>query len=544
MIQTFTWSEFGYRRLPTTLQSAEAKRLVQSLGQIAGYEIKDGCWIRQPGRVREAKAKSFEKVAEFHSNSNDAGSFDFLSEYSSWLSRLQADGPLTPTCYASPEDLIEVLQREEEIGHEEPWHLLKAYGNILALSPNVQQLGELLRQFVLPSFFRRYPQGRLILIRHRANFISMASAMRSLYTSAQIPVSEWKNAGITDFGTLRDWHSADPYAIAIAILQLCQFLWYPYVVGVTMGPFGLVALFILEPPAEFQPPRFPRDWFAYLSHAGEFGTQRRNLFDALQDFDGPEYWQFAHRRPLQDVPEITDRVDFVDWLIGRLNSWLFNLCDVANFTVNQHPDADIDPIGAFEHFLTLDRIVRRLVAVASSVSIGDAKTMTFEMADLLATLKKRFEGGQDAQHFKTLFNPDLGLKMISDRLSRIPGVGTNHCKMASFAYSELNNTVIDSVRIRSKVSDHGVLVRNSDLSNEREEDHATFVANVVRALRNGHHGYFTEEDYSRRPSRYLSLVTGNVSDSLVVLPSLWFLAYLSDPQMLGWEPLSIGKYAE
>jgi len=236
---------------------------------------------------------------------------------------------------------------------------------------------------------------------------------------------------------------------------------------------------------------------------------------------------------------------FTEWLIPTLDRWIFNLCDVANYTVDNNPLSEIDGLSAYEHFMTVERLVARIVDVATSTEVGQAKTVVFEIADLVAQLQERFLGPPTAgARFKDLFNPDVAIPLFSPALKQIPGVGQELATQLEQTYSELQKFVITSVWIKGKVTQNGVLVKDSKLASENEESFGAFTGNVLRALRNGHHGYFTDQDdKQKRPSRYLALVTGEVPDSLVVLPALWFFAYLVDPRLFGWSPMSIGGYA-
>ncbi|MBD3676520.1 MAG: hypothetical protein HUJ26_23665, partial [Planctomycetaceae bacterium] len=216
-----------------------------------------------------------------------------------------------------------------------------------------------------------------------------------------------------------------------------------------------------------------------------------------------------------------------------------------NFCPNPNEPYESDPVFAFEHLLSIERVVRRLVCLAKSRDMGVAKTTAYEVCDILSSLKNRFKNGppsQEAELFKEFWNPKLGAEMISESLKGIPGVGDSLAKMSNDCYDELRKVVIESVWYKQKVTNTGVLVKKKNLIDEVEESQDVFVANVMRALRNGHHGYFTEGEKQKRPSRYLSLVTGETPDSMIQLPMLWFLAYLADPKILDWEPLQIGGY--
>ena len=104
--------------------------------------------------------------------------------------------------------------------------------------------------------------------------------------------------------------------------------------------------------------------------------------------------------------------------------------------------------------------------------------------------------------------------------------------------------MVDSVWIKSKVTATAVKVRNKTLEWEQDEDHDTFVANALRAVRNAHHGYFTDGDKkNRRPSRYLFMLNGDLPIEITVLPSIWFLALVADPErFISWKTLGIGKF--
>jgi hypothetical protein len=111
-------------------------------------------------------------------------------------------------------------------------------------------------------------------------------------------------------------------------------------------------------------------------------------------------------------------------------------------------------------------------------------------------------------------------------------------------YSHLESTVIDSMYVGSKVAPTGgILVENRLGTGDVEETRAEFTANVVRALRNAHHGYFTELDRSRRPSRYLALVTGDLPETFSYLGVLFGIGMLADPEaMIRWRTIPVGLY--
>ncbi len=332
----------------------------------------------------------------------------------------------------------------------------------------------------------------------------------------------------------RPWH----------LFHFANYLWYPFVSGFTAGQPGLQFLFLFDPPARIERPPFPADWLAILAHAAAFGEEALDVRDIFRGVDHPAHQKRAHGRLLHtEHAGMGDMVAFWRWFVPAVDALLYNVADAANFTVHGNPEADIDARFAFEHLLTMERVVKRTIASMCVTEVGSAKAAVFEIADLFDTLSKRFcNTATDTEFFKTLFNPSTGLSLIQSRLSGIPGIGDRLAKIAEMVYGQLRDTVLDSIWMRSKATAAGIAVRDRHLHTEIVESPDEFVANVMRAYRNGHHGYFTDSDPQNRPSRYLWMVDGNVPYSITALPALWLLAYIADPGLIGWKPLAIASY--
>lgn len=86
--------------------------------------------------------------------------------------------------------------------------------------------------------------------------------------------------------------------------------------------------------------------------------------------------------------------------------------------------------------------------------------------------------------------------------------------------------------------------KKKDMSKEEMISRPDFVAELMRAYRNAHHGYFSAADErNKRPSRYLFLADGDLPAEIMALPALWWLAYVADPSMVGWKYLPIDRFA-
>ena len=122
--------------------------------------------------------------------------------------------------------------------------------------------------------------------------------------------------------------------------------------------------------------------------------------------------------------------------------------------------------------------------------------------------------------------------------------GPELSELAGHLYRRIEDTVINSIWLKSKVKPRGVMIRKkTDLSQEELVPRPAFVAALMRAYRNAHHGYFTAGDEpNKRPSRFLFLADGDLPAEITALPALWWLAYLADPGMVGWNRLPIDKF--
>lgn len=313
------------------------------------------------------------------------------------------------------------------------------------------------------------------------------------------------------------------------------------IAGFRGGPPGLDFLFLFEPAELYTPVPYPRNWLAPASTAASFGREQVDLLAVIQDYKGPAGMHAAHQRyQFAKGYTVGEKLDLLRWYIERINRLLYQLADVTNFTEGLDPEAAIDPVFGFEHHMTVDRLVRKTLLSMSLEDAGTARFMVFEVAELYDTLSHLFRGTGSTEFFKDLFHPVEGPALLRDRLTLLPApFGQDLPALADQLYQKIQQTVIESVWLRTKVTASHVQVRDKAMAAESPEPHADFVAELMRCYRNGHHGYFTAADKQNRPSRFLYLVDGNLPVELSALPALWWLAYLADSGMVGWQPLPI-----
>jgi hypothetical protein len=306
------------------------------------------------------------------------------------------------------------------------------------------------------------------------------------------------------------------------------------------GPFGLSFSFLLSRPERVELDVFPRSWMHWTRSGSEFGIEHLDGVAGLMDPSSELGRRLAHRRYLASAPlSIEACHELLIWSVGRMSVFLGEIGDPANF---EHR-GDIDFVFGLEHNLSMLRVFRQAIHILGSEEPPSGKLAIFEMADLLEGLAKAFKGRNAGEGlFKRLFNPDVARDACSSLLASLPaGARSFFTGVMETVYTELRETVERSIWIQGKVNDGRVQVRSRDLAREESQDIGQFVSTLMRALRNTHHGYFSELDDANRPSRYLAMSTGDLPDSLSALALIWILCLLADVEgITGWKSLGVG----
>lgn len=531
-----TWADLGYRKLgPSSWFDAKKTALVARIITERGcHEVLPSIheyWLRDRFRRTDVPFRPMhEKVGSVGADSiADPSRFHFLAA--------ALDSPYGSDAFSGPTLPIEQLAAfaKPEDG-EAPWRAIHRLGLAIAFSP-LPALATVLREHVLPRFLELYPSGRIVAYQADHEYERRHGMLRGFYSLAHYEHTDLsKDSGL---GTLRDWQSLGPTQTAPVVGSLVDALFYPQVHLAQAGVRHLRFYFLLDPPAAHSLPPFPRDWLATAQSNWAFGHGARDDLTALTASPSLRT-QAAHRRVLHQHKYSANEIEvLLDWLMARMSDFAFHSTDPCEFIA----DGCIDPVTCFGFALTADRVFRRAVACVASDTAFDRKSAAMEVADLMEELQTQWKPGiGSTEHFKRLHHPVDGRALLLGALSRLPAPFAAHLtSVAETIYDELLSTLRSSVWVKTKLTAAGVLVKDRELKSEREEASADFAANLLRALRNAHHGYMTHRDRQQRPSRYLALSTGDVPDSLACLGLLWAVALLSAPEdMIGWRWMPVG----
>jgi len=409
--------------------------------------------------------------------------------------------------------------------------------SVASLVPR-DELVPMLAWHVLPAFFRLFPAGHFVAFEVSYQLEVRLALCRNLHRFSQYSASTFTP---NDHSPLQKLHAQSSYETPAILVDLLSALTYPWVTTVSAVRTGLLFVFVLDPAPMHSEPFFPASWSAKLREAADFAKAPIDLKRILFDND-PDYHRAAslRRHLLNEAPSGSQSLALTRYSIERFSRTLWHSTDVAEHCP---PSSEvIAPLAAFEFGLTLDRVMRKGVLAVLGNSEGDRKDDCFEIADLLEELwsqRNARQGG--SSYFKKLFNRSDALDLLGRCVADAPAAAWPAILPAvREAYDRLVDGISSSVVIDSKIVSAGILVRTKKLDQEVVEPVELFVANVIRALRNAHHGYFTANDSASRPARYLSLVSGHLPEEVSLLASFWVWAAVTSPEAMfdrPWMPV-------
>lgn len=399
------------------------------------------------------------------------------------------------------------------------------------------KLPQLFNEGVAPLFFGSFAGGEIDIIKTSPSYWGRAAFKRFLYTLFHYPEAV-VGGEIEEFASLKAWNSLQPDDFLAVTLRLIQYLFFPYVSGFSTG-HGIGLVFVFIPPASFKHgrPLFPADWIDFMRPDTELGEEKRPpINDSSALFTKSErsiYGKYLFEQP----PSVDDVRGLLKWGIQAVNDLLTKIYDVTRFPA-ENPADSIDPIYGQEYALSLMHVLKDAASIIAQDSRYGNKTTTFRIADILSAMAEHGSPGKrQDEFFRELLSCKEGKLKIRSILCNtgIPAL-EKLAQVSDQIYDNLKRVISESVFVQSKSRPDGILVRDSSLRAEHLTSEDEFCVNVLRALRNTQHGYFTRGDRAFRPSRFLSLVDGNTPDDLPTLALCWTLALLASPRELIGNP--------
>lgn len=524
-IEPIDFSDLGFRRLEPAgaFEIHATDRLAEFARLRANYEVQnagDARWIRHHDRKTRSITPLVREIAAI-----DAHTEDFEKSLAPLRARDSAWGDLETRYHASVETCIKLC----EPTHDEPPHRLMHFLTAAASLVPRDELVPMLAWHILPAFFKLFPAGHLVVFDVAYQLETRLGMCRSLHRFSQYAVSTFTP---DDPSPLQKLHAQSSFETPAIMVDLLSALTYPWVTTISATRTGLLFAFVLDPPPSHAEPAFPGSWSAKLRSSAEFAKAPLDLQSILATKDPTARKAASLRRHLlTDAPSGVQTLALLRYSMERFSRTLWHSTDAAEHCPpGSHV---ISPLAPFEFGLTLDRVLRKGVLAVLGSSEADRKDDCFEIADLLQELWSQRNAQAGSPYFKKLFDRSEALKLLDRCVAGAPTAAWPPIVPAvRVAYDRLVAGITASVVVRSKISDSGIRVRNRTLDHEVIEPFETFVANVVRALRNAHHGYLTANDSANRPARYLSLVSGHLPEDVSLLAAFWVWAAATSPEAM------------
>lgn len=484
------------------------------------YIDSENVWIRDPGKVKDGGLPAPYTAPTWL----DAASYRDPANYE----EVRLNAASDYGTYSATENGARELQSRINVFRDAPTTAHGAYNLAVAtILHRAAGFEDFLRDWIAKAFFGSFPKGRIGIIRMPYIYERRQGAVRGAYVTAQYGLAALNDE--ISLGAMGKWSTLAPSETLRVGLDLATSAMYPAISFFHTFRPGLALIFVPGEQIDQVFPDFPTDWLALFGSRTDF-SQGMNRASAKSGA-GSSHPIAVHRRFLQEPQVTTHEVcAWVDWIVGRCGEHVRWSTDP---TSHLSPDGIVDFVTAFEHALTVDRLLRKAVTANVATQSALRKGATFEVVDILEELTRLWRDPHE-DFFKPMFNPASGPARFRQAFADAPQPWRDLLiDGADAVYAGLRSTVEQSIIVPDKKTLTGVMVRNRQLNAENPESFDDFTANVVRALRNTHHGYLTRRDTTgARPSRYLGLVTGALPDSFTYIGVLAGLAYLADPRGL------------
>ena len=236
-IQRASWADLGYRKLgplPVSGGGLTPHEVGVRLARTADYEVTSDHWARHRARRKGVAPPASIRIAAVLGQATAEGdqSLDFLEGLtdSQWA-KVASELPQLRTAFT---DAIELVKDAEKA--ENRWRAFYFLSSAIAfVAPEF--LRPLLRQHLLPCFFRMYPEGKLVVLRYDTSVDTAASALRALYAMAQAPWAELAKKSVPGVATLREWHMTSLAYMMPALLDFFNYLFYLFLGGASFPTY-------------------------------------------------------------------------------------------------------------------------------------------------------------------------------------------------------------------------------------------------------------------------------------------------------------------
>lgn len=530
----------GYRKVDKNISPLNFKILKQfpENFDFETYVDSSDIWLRRKQRNKKSIEQKLISISVSMNSSNykEESSYEFMNKYLS-SEFVRTSNSIDQLTFDKGKEFFNKSYENEPIFEQ----YYRKYAILIPLVKGIA-LKKFLQDVVLPDFFEKNSDGRLIVISENDQIHNYISFLKHANLLSEYDFEDYNQFVSNGVPTLQNWQKIDNLDIIHNFLNIYSNLLYPDVWSLNARALGLHFIFLFPNNVCQENPKFPASWKDIHKSETFFAGERIDSLEGLIDSKSEERKKMIHKKFIhKQMYDNNQKEILLHWFIEKIDLLLNNFLDPSNF---QDVNNNIEFNNALNHFYTLDRIVRKTKMTYLSDTPIDAKQDTFEIADLYDTISEFLNHThQSTAFFKMLFNPEKGKKILKENLLSLPIEFQNYFqKTGETIYDELERVSVESIWYKTKIQGDNILVKNKDLTQELPKSKAEFTENYIRCLRNTHHGNFNDKD--NRNSRYLLFSDGNTPNSLTYLPILWLLCLLDNTEnFLGYQLLP-WKYYE
>lgn len=516
MIVTASYPDRGFAKI-----GRKSSKLTQSVLYFINelpnvYEVEfsnDEAWVRSKER-RTGKTKDYlEIITEVDIDSNrDA----------EWVDKTDPFYDKHPTPFPDPTIPFELMNDiSTKPDHQQLYYSSFA---LFAVGPTKRQ--HFLRDFFFPWFFSKYPAGKILALRLDSSYEQRIAILRwgnllTIYDDSEIDIMK---PGFNGIKSMADLHNSDMVNIEPYFFSLAN-MFFPYKCPIIKGPFGCIFVLFTNEQEIITRGTYPRT------------REELHLLHGLMKGDRPDFSSPASAEQGwlgRYIPNrsysASELVSLFKDAIPKLNRLLRLRLDVTNY---RNADNEIDFIGAFERFYTLDRIMLEINSCQCATNGYHARSAVFSVADKFAELIT-ISGVSKKETFHHFFKKPFMTNTLMPLLERLEQPFRDFFK-AERIYNSLYDTLLskEGLWMEHRRTATGLNIRAWDKDRkifcEKAKSFDEFVGMTVRAVRNTHHGYIST-DNDRRFATYFSLHTGKLPDIFTAIPQLIWLAVLESPE--------------
>lgn len=515
------YSDRGFAKISHISKSFEEtieRILHERLGEVYEIEKSRGdLWIRSKER-RAAKYMDYAEEMALVDSANYADC-TWIQEVEDFYNRFSDSYSDTPRAY----DLC-------RSANERPFKNQVYLYSLALLLVKSSDRRLFLETIFFPWFFRLFPTGLVLATKMNSSYESRAALLRwgflgTIYGSSELDaIKKYIGpnikimTGIHEIGTV----NADIHFKAISNL------FFPRTAPIVLSREGFMFILFTDQDDVMDRGPYPHADVDTYRVFGLMTGNEPNWSRASSPLNG---WLGRY------IPSRTfsarEMVDLFRFFIPKFNHFLRMRLDITNYRKGD----DIDFIAAFEEYYTLDRIGHELNLCQTAQEGFTARTLTFAILDKFAEMFS--VNGINRDRMFHYFLTRNFAKSLVDTLSEVPSpFGAFFSSETEEVFDLLYKSVLgeNGLWMKYRSISAGISSREWDKNSGSFHDRAfpysdeEFVGEVVRAVRNTHHGYISDRDDRRRFAVFMSMHTGKLADSLTALPQFMWLAGLLDPE--------------